>query len=150
MLPSSAQPLSHVERGNSEGGLFPSCGEGWKRTASDTNPKPTQTKVCPDTVPSSFLLCLVRQYRLAEKIVFFIILQKHFIFHAICCSFARLSLTLCDSTDCSMPRLPVLHCLPQFVQTHIHRVDDAIQPSHPLLSPSPPAFNPSQHQGLFQ
>ena len=47
-------------------------------------------------------------------------------------------------------RLPVLHCLPEFAQTHVHWVGDAIQPSHPLLSPSPPAFNLSQHQCLFQ
>ena len=46
--------------------------------------------------------------------------------------------------------LPVYHQLPEFTQTHVHRVGDAIQPSHPLLSPSPPAPNPSQHQGLFQ
>ena len=50
----------------------------------------------------------------------------------------------------STPGLPVHHQLPEFTQTHAHRVSDAIQPSHPLLSPSPPAPNPSQHQGLFQ
>ena len=48
----------------------------------------------------------------------------------------------------SMPGLPVHHQLPEFTQTHVHRVSDAIQPSHPLSSPSPPAPNPSQHQGL--
>ena len=52
--------------------------------------------------------------------------------------------------DRSMPGLPVHHQLPEFVQTHVHRVGDAIQPFHPLLPPSPPAFNLSQHQGLFQ
>ena len=50
----------------------------------------------------------------------------------------------------STPGLPVHHQLPEFTQTHVHRVSDAIQPSHPLLSPSPPAPNPSQHQSLFQ
>ena len=50
----------------------------------------------------------------------------------------------------SMPSFPVHHQLPEFTQTHIHRVGDAIQPSHPLLSPSPPALNLSQHQGLFK
>ena len=58
--------------------------------------------------------------------------------------------TLCDPMDCSMPGFPVHHQLPELTQTHIHRVSDAIQPSHPLSSPSPPAFNLSQHQGLFQ
>ena len=58
--------------------------------------------------------------------------------------------TLCDPMNCSMPGLPVYHQLPEFTQTHIHRVSDAIQPSHPLSSPSPPAPNPSQHQSLFQ
>ena len=52
--------------------------------------------------------------------------------------------------DCSMPGLPVHHQLLEFTQTHVHWVGDAIQPSHPLLSPSPPVFNLSQHQGLFK
>ena len=52
--------------------------------------------------------------------------------------------------DCSMPGFPVHHHLMEFAQTHVHQVSDAIQPSHPLSSPSPPAFNLSQHQGLFQ
>ena len=58
--------------------------------------------------------------------------------------------TLCDPMNCSMPGLPVHHQLPEFTQTHVHRVNDAIQPSYPLSSPSPPAPNPSQHQSLFQ
>ena len=59
-------------------------------------------------------------------------------------------LTLCDPMNRSTPGLPVHHQLLDFTQTHVHRVGDAIQPSQPLLSPSPPAPNPSQHQGLFQ
>ena len=58
--------------------------------------------------------------------------------------------TLCDPMDRSTPGLPVHHQLLEFTQTHVHRVSDAIQPSHPLLSPSPPAPNPSKHQSLFQ
>ena len=58
--------------------------------------------------------------------------------------------TLCEPKNRSMPGLPVYHQLPEFTQTHIHRVSDAIQPSHSLSSPSPPAPNPSQHQSLFQ
>ena len=58
--------------------------------------------------------------------------------------------TLCDPMNHSSPGLPVHHQLPEFTQTHVHRVGDAIQPSHPLSSPSPPAPNPSQHPGLFQ
>ena len=58
--------------------------------------------------------------------------------------------TLCDPMNRSTPGLPVHHQLPEFTQTHVHRGGDAIQPSHLLLSPSPPAPNPSQHQGLFQ
>ena len=57
---------------------------------------------------------------------------------------------LCYPMNSSMPGLPVHHQLPEFTQTHIHRVSDAIQPSHPLSSLSPPAPNPSQHQSLFQ
>ena len=59
-------------------------------------------------------------------------------------------LTLCDSIDCSMPGFPLHHQLQEIAQTHVHQVSDAIQPSHPLSSPSPPAFNFSQHQGLLQ
>ena len=57
---------------------------------------------------------------------------------------------LCNPMNRSTPGLPVHHKLPEFTQTHVHRVSDAIQPSHPLSSPSPPAPNPSQHQSLFQ
>ena len=59
-------------------------------------------------------------------------------------------LTLCHPMDCSMPGFPVHHQLPELAQTHVHQVGDAIQPSHPLSSLSPPAVNLSQHQGLFQ
>ena len=65
-------------------------------------------------------------------------------------SVTQLCPTLCDPMNCSMPGLPVHHQLPEFTQTYVHRVSDAIQPSHPLSSPSPPAPNPSQHQSLFQ
>ena len=58
--------------------------------------------------------------------------------------------TICDLMNCSTPGLPVHHQLPEFTQTHVHQVGDAIQPSHPLSSPSPPAPNPSQHQSLFK
>ena len=59
-------------------------------------------------------------------------------------------LTLCDPVNCSTPGLPVHHQLLESTQTHVYWVGDAIQPSHPLSSPSPPAPNPSQHQGLLQ
>ena len=65
-------------------------------------------------------------------------------------SVAQLCPTLCDPTDCSTPGLPVHQQLPEFTQTHVHCVSDAIQPSHPLSSPSPPSFSLSQHQGLFK
>ena len=59
-------------------------------------------------------------------------------------------LTLCDPKDCSTPGLPAHPQHLELTQTHVHQVSDAIQPSHPLSSPSPPTFNLSQHQGLFQ
>ena len=65
-------------------------------------------------------------------------------------SVAQSCLILCDPMNRSTPGLPVHHQLPEFTQTHIHLVSDAIQPSHPLSSPSPPAPNPSQHQSPFQ
>ena len=65
-------------------------------------------------------------------------------------SVAQSCSTLCDPMNCSTPGLPVHHQLPEFTETHVHRVSDAIQPSHPLSSPSPLPLNPSQHQSLFQ
>ena len=64
-------------------------------------------------------------------------------------SVAQSCLTLCDPMDCSRLGFPVHHQLPESTQTNAHQVGDAIQPSHPLSSPFPPAFNLSQHQGLF-
>ena len=63
---------------------------------------------------------------------------------------AQLCPTLCDPMDCSTPVFPVHHQLPELAQTNVHRVGDAIQPSHPMSSPSWSAFNLSQHHGLFQ
>ena len=77
--------------------------------------------------------------------IFFFPLNVH-----CCCSVTQQCPILCDPMDCSTPVFPVLHHLPKFAQTHVHWVGDAIQPSHPPLSPSPPAFNLSQDQGLFQ
>ena len=65
-------------------------------------------------------------------------------------SVTQLCLTLCDPMDCSTPDFPVHHQHLDLTQTHVHWVSDAIQPSYPLSSPSPPAFNLSQHQGVFQ
>ena len=76
--------------------------------------------------------------------------QQTVSFNSCCCSVTRECLTLCSPMDCSTPGFPALHHLPEFAQTHVHWVGDAIQPSHPLSLPSPPAFNLSQHQGLFQ
>lgn len=77
----------------------------------------------------------------------------HFVFPQVptqITSVAQSCPTLCDPMNHSTPGLPVHHQLPEFTETHVHQVSDAIQPSHPLLSPSPPAPNPSQHQTLFQ
>ena len=75
--------------------------------------------------------------------------NKYHISSAQFSSVTRSCLTLCDPMNCSMPGLSLHHQLPEFNQTLVHRVGDAIQPSHPLLSPSPPA-NSSQYQSLFQ
>ena len=88
--------------------------------------------------PISFLKNLIKQKMR-------IVLQTLLLF-----SVVQSSLILWASMDCSMPGFPVLYHLPELAQTHVHWVSDAIQPSHSLLSPSPPAFNLSQHQSLFQ
>ena len=80
--------------------------------------------------------------------MFFSILPS-FIFLKAFSSVAQSCPTLCDPVDCSTPGLLVHHQLPEFAQTHVHRVSDAIQPSPPLSSPSPPVVNLSRHQGLF-
>ena len=67
-----------------------------------------------------------------------------------CCLVAKSCPTLCNPIDCSTPGFPILHHLLEFLQTHVSRVDDTVQPSHPLSSPFPLAFSLSQHQGLFQ
>ena len=86
-----------------------------------------------------------------------LILHKGMIFLKLCTndsvqfsSVAQSCPTLCDHMDCSMPGFPVQHQLLELTQTHVHWVSDAIQPPHPLSSPSPPTFDLSQHQGLFQ
>ena len=79
------------------------------------------------------------------------LISAHHTLSAYCCfPVAQSCLTLCDPMDCSTPDFPVLHHLPDVAQTHIYWVSDAIQRSRPLASPSPPAFNLSQHQGFFQ
>ena len=75
--------------------------------------------------------------------------QPHY-FMRCCCSVTESCPTLCHPMDCSAPGFPVHHCLPEFAQTYVHWVSDAIQSSHPLSHPSPPALSLSQHQGLFQ
>jgi len=77
--------------------------------------------------------------------------EQHSSYHSVQFNLVGKScLTLCDPMNLSTPGLPVHHQLPDFTQTHVHPVCDAIQTSHPLSFPSPPAPNPSQHQGLFQ
>ena len=70
--------------------------------------------------------------------------------YSCCCSVTHSCPTLCDPMDCSMPGFPLHHQLLELAQTQVHWVTEAIQPSHPLSSPSPPTFNLSQYQGLFQ
>ena len=72
-----------------------------------------------------------------------------YFFMEACCSVTKSDLTICDPMDCSTPGFPVLPCLPEFAQTHVHCVGDAIQPSL-LPPPSPPGLNLPHHQGLFQ
>ena len=81
-----------------------------------------------------------------------LVIIDHSVFHCVTCfkSVAQLCPTLCDPMNRNTPGLPVHHQLPEFMETHVHRVSDAIQPSHPLLSTSPLAPNPSQYQSLFQ
>ena len=85
----------------------------------------------------------------SKVIHLYIYIYIYMYIHAQFRSITQSCLSLCDPMNRSTPGLPVHHQLPEFTQTHVHRVDDAIQPSHPLSSPSPPALSPSQHQCLF-
>ena len=87
--------------------------------------------------------------RLASESLGHCLTKPLFVFHRFS-SVAQSYLTLCNPMDCSTPGLPVHHQLPEFTQTRVHWAGDAIQPSHPLLSPSPPTFSLSQFQGLFK
>ena len=104
----------------------------------------------------TFTLCqplYASYYTLFFKVLYCKILNALFSVCFLCIRFnsvAQLCLTLCDPMDCSIPVFPVHHQFPEPTQTHVHHVVDAIQPSHPLSSPSPPTFNLSQHQGLFK
>ena len=82
--------------------------------------------------------------------IYVLVLIMVYIMVVVCCSVTHLCPTLCDLMDCSTPHFPVLHYLPEFAQTRVHWISDAIQPSHPLSPPFPPALSLSQHQGLFQ
>ena len=97
---------------------------------------------------SSFLICNMNPFGSVEG-------QEQWVIKSLlgCIQFssaAQSGPTPCDPMNCSTSGLPVHHHLPEFTQTHIHRIRDAIQPSHPQSSPSPPAPNPSQHQSVFQ
>ena len=94
---------------------------------------------------SDFFLCLLRWSH-----DFCFLFYWYEVLHSVQFSQSQSCLTLFDPMDCSTPGFPVHHQLPELALTHVHRVGDAIQPSHPLLSLFPPAFNLSQHQGLFQ
>ena len=91
-----------------------------------------------------------RQWTALESDIYKGVLLKQFFSLKSPCSITKLCPTVCNPLDCSTPGFPVLHCLLEFVQTHVHWVGDAIQSSHPLLPPSSPVLNLSQHQGLFQ
>ena len=84
------------------------------------------------------------------NILSLLIRQVTFLVHTLFSSVCQSCPALCDPMDCSTPGFPVHHQLPELTQTYVHWVDDAIQPSHPVSSPSPPAFSLSQHQGLLQ
>ena len=96
------------------------------------------------SIPSFFSSCVPSLFSFSERIFHL----YNFLQFSSVQSLSRVR--LCNPMNHSTPGLPVHHQLPEFTQTHVHWLGDAIQPSHPLSSPSPPAPNPSQHQSLFQ
>ena len=104
---------------------------------------PVQPCLCPGWWTFSFISCPNKLFRAS------LVLTALWSI-CCCCLVAQLCPTLWNPMNCSTPGFPVYHHLPELAQTHVHWVGDAIQPSHPLSCPSPPAFNLSQHQSLFQ
>ena len=98
----------------------------------------------------SFLISSVIYWLFSSVLFSLHLLEFLIVFLLLVFSVTQSCPTLCDPMNYSMPGLSVHHQLPEFTQTHVHWVGDAIQPSHPLSSPSPPTLNPSQHQSLFQ
>ena len=93
-----------------------------------------------------YLPCFYSSVQFSHSVV---ITKDNFLFTYLDFPFS-LHQCLCDPLNCTTPGFPVHHQLPELAQTHVHRVGDAIQPTHPLSSSSPPTFNLSQYQGLFQ
>ena len=127
---------SHIQRGQ----LSPCTAT---KTQSSQNQKkvPKNYKIYETFEEECLYLFFLTTYRATQRILFRSVQFS---------SVTQSCPTLCNPMNRSTPGLPVHHQLPEFTQTHVHRVSDAIQPSHPLSSPSPPAPNPSQHQSLFQ
>ena len=98
----------------------------------------------------SFLISSVIYWLFSSVLFSLHLLEFLIVFLLLVFSVTQSCPTLCDPMNCSMPGLSVHHQFPEYTQTHVHWVDDGIQPSHPLLSSSPPAFNLSHHQSLFQ
>ena len=111
--------------------------------------------ICGHTSSGTFAICFLSPKTVDESYMTVVLSSLEFssFYKHICwwyCSVTKSCPNLYDPMDSSMPGSPVLYHLPEFSQIHVHRVGDAIQPSHPLSSPFPPAFNLSQHQGPFQ
>ena len=127
----------------------PGLGEGWE--ISDTKRTSPPGNCVSGNVLQAWLTSNGLQAFLeTNQSLWRCVLQEKLGYLLSCCSVVQSRLTLCKPMNCSMPGVPVLHYHPEFAQIHVLWVGDAIKPSHPLLSPSPPALNLSQHQGLFQ
>ena len=127
----SSQPRNGTEVSWIAGGFFTS----WVTREAQINL---------DSILKSKDITLLTKVLIIKATVFLVVMYRYELFsHSVVSN-------SCDPMDCSIPGFPALHYLPVFAQTHIHWVGDAIQPSHSLSSPSPPAFNLSQHQSLFQ
>ena len=136
-LPSSTRPhwLEPTIYSSEEDGLSRASSDG---VGGDTlNMLSVAVKIVSDKSESNTKVCILYHQILVLDLIHFNLVSQS-------------CLTLCNPMDCSTPGFPVHHQLPELAQTHVHWVSDAIQPSHPLSSPSPPALNLSQHQGLFK
>ena len=151
LCPTLCDPMNHDTPGSSVHGIFQARMLEWVAMPSSRGPSQPRDQTCIfyiSCIEARFTRQVAQCHLGSPRCINFLMAgQVRSVQFSLV---SRSCPTLCNPMDCSTPSFPLQHQRPELTQTHVHRISDAIQPSHPLLSPSPPAFNLSQHQGLFK